>query len=51
VPDNVKLVVAIDSSSNDYEIHKNLADKGIDVLVIDHHEAERISEYACVLNN
>ena len=51
VPDNVELVIAIDSSSNDYEVHKNLADRGIDVLVIDHHEAERISEYACVLNN
>ena len=44
VPDNVELVIAIDSSSNDYEVHKNLADRGIDVLVIDHHEAERISE-------
>ena len=37
--------------SNDYEQHKELAEKGIDVLVIDHHEAERISEYACVINN
>ena len=24
---------------------------GIDVLVIDHHEAEQISEYACIINN
>lgn len=37
--------------SNDYEQHKELSEKGIDVLVIDHHEAERISEYACVINN
>lgn len=28
-----------------------LAEMGIDVLVIDHHEAEKISEYACVINN
>ena len=28
-----------------------LAQKGIDVLIIDHHEAESISEYACVINN
>ena len=37
--------------SNDYEQHKELSEKGIDVLVIDHHEAERISEYACIINN
>lgn len=37
--------------SNDYEEHKALHDKGIDVLVLDHHEAEKVSEYACVINN
>jgi single-stranded-DNA-specific exonuclease len=51
VPDDVKLVIAPDSSSNDYEVHEELAKRGIDVLVIDHHEAERVSEYACVINN
>lgn len=51
IPTDVKLVIAPDSSSNDYEEHKILYDKGIDVLVIDHHEAEKISEYACIINN
>ena len=51
IPEDIRLVIAPDSSSNDYEQHKELAEKGIDVLVIDHHEAERISEYACVINN
>ena len=51
VPKDVKLVIAPDSSSNEYDIHKTLAEQGIDVLVIDHHEAERISDYACVINN
>ena len=51
IPDDVKLVIAPDSSSNDYEQHKILKEKGIDVLVIDHHEAEKVSEYACVINN
>lgn len=51
IPEDVRLVIALDSSSNDYEQHKELSEKGIDVLVIDHHEAERISEYACVINN
>ena len=51
IPSDVKLVIAPDSSSNDYEQHKELHDRGIDVLVIDHHEAEKYSEYACVINN
>ena len=37
---NIKLVIAPDSSSNDYEEHKILKERGIDVLVIDHHEAD-----------
>lgn len=48
---DVKMVIAPDSSSNDYEEHKILKDKGIDVLVIDHHEAEKVSENACIINN
>ena len=45
------MVIAPDSSSNSYEEHKELKNKGIDVLVIDHHEAEKISENACIINN
>ena len=51
VPADVKLVIAPDSSSNDYEEHKNLKNKGIDVLVIDHHEADKVSADACIINN
>ena len=51
IPKDVKLVIAPDSSSNDYEVHAQLRGMGIDVLVIDHHEAEKISEYACIINN
>ena len=51
IPATVKMVIAPDSSSNDYDEHKELIERGIDVLVIDHHEAEKISEYACVINN
>ena len=49
--DRIALVIAPDSSSNEYEIHQSLHEEGIDVLIIDHHEAEKISEYACVINN
>ena len=51
VPDDVKLVIAPDSSSNDYEVHQQLKSKGVDVLVIDHHEADMISENAVIINN
>ena len=51
VPIDVSLVIAPDSSSNDYSEHKTLKMEGKDVLVIDHHEAEKISENACIINN
>ena len=51
VPDDVKLVVAPDSSSSDYEVHEALRKRGIDVLVLDHHDADKVSENACIINN
>lgn len=51
IPEDVKLVIAPDSSSNDFEAHEYLNLSGVDVLVIDHHEADHISEYACIINN
>ena len=51
VPSDVKLVIAPDSSSNEFEIHKELHERGVDVLVIDHHNTTHYSEYACVINN
>lgn len=51
VPADTTLVIAPDASSNEYDIHKTLQSQGKDVLVIDHHLSDRISEYACVVNN
>ena len=51
IPEDVKLVIAPDSASSDYEEHEELAKRGVDVLVIDHHEAPEVSQYACVINN
>ena len=51
IPPETTLVIAPDSSSNDYDIHKMLHNKGVEVLVLDHHQAEKISEYACSVNN
>ena len=46
-----KFIIVPDAGSNDYELHKELKDRGIDILVMDHHEAEYISEDACIINN
>jgi single-stranded-DNA-specific exonuclease len=46
-----RLIVAIDSSSNDYEEHRSLSNRGYDILVVDHHEASKYSENATVINN
>jgi single-stranded-DNA-specific exonuclease len=51
IPQETKLVIALDSSSNEYDIHEQLSNKGIDVLVIDHHKADKVSPFACVINN
>ena len=45
------LVICPDSSSNDYAYHQQIIKHGGKVLILDHHEAERISPYAIVLNN
>ena len=47
----IHFVICPDSSSNDYEIHEELSKYGIEVLILDHHEAEKVSQYACVINN
>ena len=49
--DNLGLVVLPDAGSNDYEYHKELKKQGINVLILDHHDAEKISQDAVVINN
>lgn len=50
IPD-VSFVVCPDSSSNDYEYHKSLKEQGVDILILDHHEADYYSPYAITINN
>ena len=45
------LIILPDSSSNDYEYHQKLQEAGKDIIVLDHHEAEKTSAYAVVINN
>ena len=50
IKDNIDLVVTPDSGSNDFEYHKNLKERNIDLLVIDHHEIDYESKDAIVIN-
>jgi single-stranded-DNA-specific exonuclease len=51
VPPDAHLVIAPDGTSNQYEEYKALKEKGIDVILLDHHECEKESEDAIVVNN
>jgi len=46
------LIICPDASSNDYDIHALIkSEGGGDVLVLDHHLADKESECAIVVNN
>lgn len=51
VPENTDLLIVSDAGTNDFEEHKELKEKGVDLIVIDHHIGERYSEDAVVVNN
>ena len=48
---NADVIILPDASSSDYKQHKKLQEAGKIVLVIDHHESEKFSESALVVNN
>ena len=49
--EGISLIIAPDSSSNDYVEHTMYKAQGIDIIVLDHHEAEKVSEDAIIINN
>ena len=49
--EDISLILIPDASSNDYEYHEKFQKLGKDIIVLDHHEAERISENAIIINN
>lgn len=51
IPENVKLVIIPDAGSNDFEQHKILKEKGIDIIVLDHHDCKEESEDAIIVNS
>lgn len=48
---HIDFLIIVDAGSNDYEQHKVLKERDIDILVLDHHETDRYSENAIVVNN
>lgn len=51
VPEDTEFLLIPDASSNDTEQCKALKEKGIDILILDHHEVDRSNPYAVVVNN
>jgi single-stranded-DNA-specific exonuclease len=50
IPVETNLFILPDGGSNDYEIYEDLNNKGIDILILDHHEADSYSEHALTIN-
>ena len=48
---NFDLILIPDAGSNDYEAHAALRKRDIDIIILDHHLADYISEDAIVVNN
>lgn len=51
IPGDTHLLIIPDAGSNQYELHQELQERGIDTLILDHHECERESNAAIVINN
>lgn len=46
-----EFVIIPDAGSNDHDEIKELVDLGMEVLILDHHEADKVDENAIVINN
>lgn len=49
--DDVKLFIIPDAGTNDEEECKLISDKGINIIILDHHEKENDNPYAIIVNN
>ena len=51
IPEDTQLLIIPDAGTNDTEQCKALKEKGIDIIVLDHHEQEQDNPYAVIVNN
>ena len=50
IPEDIKLLIIPDAGTNDFEKCKELKDKGIDIIILDHHEFNKQNNYAIIVN-
>lgn len=51
IPNDVKLLIIPDAGTNDCKECKELSERGVDILILDHHEKEEDNSYALIVNN
>lgn len=51
IPNDIKLLIIPDAGTNDCEECKELSERGVDILILDHHEKEEDNPYALIVNN
>ena len=51
IPKDCELLIIPDAGSNDIEQCKELTEKGIDVIILDHHICDKQNDFAIVVNN
>ncbi len=51
IPSDIKLLIIPDAGTNDCEECKELSERGVDILMLDHHEKEEDNPYALIVNN
>lgn len=51
ISEDIKLLIIPDAGTNDAEECKKLKEKGIDILILDHHISEKYNPFALIVNN
>lgn len=51
VENDIKLLIIPDAGTNDVKECEELQQRGIDILILDHHESEENNPYAVIVNN
>lgn len=51
IPYDTNLIIVPDAGSNDFEKHKEYKEKGMDIIILDHHELEEESKDVIVVNS
>lgn len=51
IPEDIHLLIVPDAGSNDVNQCKELHERGIDIIVLDHHICDKKNPYAIVVNN